>query len=112
MSADYQMVLILAIVMSFLAHDLVFKPMTQPKILWQLLVASATMIVVTQLYIELPSAQSIVLVLSFSIVLGIYGGTYDCLLRLYVRGRVLRYAYLSHVGILSGLITWSTRWVF
>lgn len=112
MSADYQMVLILAVAMSFLVHDLVFKPMEEHKILWQLLVSSATMIFVTQVYIELPAAQSMVLVISFALILGIYGGTYDCLLLRYVRGRVLRYAYLSHVGILSGIITWSTRWIF
>lgn len=113
MSADYQALMLFLVILSFMMYDLVFVyNLSISKIYFGLMAVGSLLVFVCLRFFELPDTQTAVIVVSFTAITGVYGGTADCMLRDFLQSRVMRFACLSHIGIWSGLIAWSTRWTF
>lgn len=113
MSADYQTLMLVSIAASFLMRPVVFSiNLTELKRTVYIMAVSLFLIVFCNEVMEMTTWHVFVYVMSFTIIAAIYDGAYAGGLHHYVRGYVLQYGYLSHIGILSGLIAWATRWTF
>lgn len=112
MSADYQALILFSIAFGITLHSVVFTHCTSFwKLLIDLGIPAIAFIYFGYRVFELETNQIAVWVFSFVAIAGIHGGTYEAVLRPYVRGDVLKTAYLAHIGLWSGLIVWSTRWI-
>lgn len=113
MSSDYETLIWVSILAAFLMRPVVLGiKLTELKRTVYIMAVSLFLIVFCNEVMEMTTWHVFTYVMSFTIIAAIYDGAYAGGLHYYVRGYVLQYAYLSHIGILSGLIAWATRWTF
>lgn len=113
MSTDYETLIWVSILAAFLIRPVVLGiNLTEIKRTVYLMAVALFLIVFCNEVMEMTKWHVFTYVMSFTIIAAIYDGAYAGGLKHYVKGYVLQYAYLSHIGILSGLIAWATRWTF
>lgn len=113
MSADYEALVLVSILASFAMRPVVLGiKLTELKRTVYIMAVSLFLIVFCNEVMEMTTWHVFTYVMSFTIIAAIYDGAYAGGLKHYVKGYVLQYAYLSHIGIISGLIAWLTRWTF
>lgn len=113
MSSDYQTLMLVSILAAFMMRPVVIGiKLTELKRTVYIMAVSLFLIVFCNEVMEMTTWHVFTYVMSFTIIAAIYDGAYAGGLHHYVRGYVLQYAYLSHIGIISGLIAWLTRWTF
>lgn len=113
MSSDYETLIWVSILAAFLMRPVVLGiKLTELKRTVYIMSVSLFLIVFSNEVMEMTTWHVFTYVMSFTIIAAVYDGAYAGGLHRYVRGYVLQYAYLSHIGILSGLIAWATRWTF
>lgn len=113
MSADYEALVLVSILASFAMRPVVLGiKMTEVKRAWYIMGVALFLIVFSNEAMEMTKWHVFTYVMSFVIISAVYDGAYAGGLHRYVRGHVLQYAYLAHIGILSALIAWATRWIF
>ncbi|QZE57411.1 hypothetical protein MPK71_gp202 [Erwinia phage pEa_SNUABM_1] len=105
--------MLVSILASFLMRRVVFNiNMTETKRVIHIMVVPLLLMMFCYEAVEMAKWQVTIYVLSFTMLTAMYDSAYACGLNRYVKGYVLEFGYLSHIGILSGLIAWSTRWTF
>lgn len=113
MSADYEALMLVSILMSFLLRPVVLGiNLTEVKRAWYLMGVALFLIVFCNEAMEMTKWHVFAYVMSFVVIAAVYDGAYAGGLHSYVRGHLLQYAYIAHIGILSALIAWLTRWTF
>ncbi|QZE56396.1 hypothetical protein pEaSNUABM23_00198 [Erwinia phage pEa_SNUABM_23] len=113
MSADYQALMLLSILLSFGLYDIVFKPNASSSSIYGTLGFSCVVFVVAGYRIfEMSTDQIAFLVLLFSAFAGVYGALNEIVIGKYIKGKLMRFAYLAHIGIWPVVIVWLTRWTF
>ena len=113
MSADYEALVLVSILASFAMRPVVLGiKLTELKRTVYIMAVSLFLIVFCNEVMEMTTWHVFTYVMSFVIIAAVYDGAYAGGLNRYVRGHVLQYAYLAHIGILSALIAWATRWIF
>ncbi len=113
MSADYQTLMLVAILASFLLKRVVVGPFVGPVRHTLLVILPALLLMVfCYEFLEMPRWQVFVFVMSFTSIGAVYESLYDHVMHPYIKGSVMEYGYLAHIGIWSALIAWLTRWTF
>lgn len=113
MSADYETLMLVSIFASFVMRPVVLGiNLTETKRTLYIMSIALFLIVFCNEVMEMTTWHVFTYVMSFTMISAVYDGAYEGGMKHYVKGRVLQYGYLSHIGIISGLIAWSTRWTF
>lgn len=113
MSADYETLMLMSILASFLMRPVVLTiNLTETKRTVYIMAVSLLLIVFCNEVMEMTKWHVFTYVMSFIVICAVYDGAYEGGLKHYVKGHLLQYAYLAHIGIWSGLIAWATRWTF
>lgn len=105
--------MLVSILASFLMRPVVLGiNLTEVKRTVYIMAVSLFLIVFCNEVMAMTTWHVFTYVMSFMIISALYDGAYAGGLKRYVKGHVLQYSYLAHIGIISGLIAWSTRWTF
>lgn len=113
MSADYQALMLVSILAAFAMRPVVLGiNLTEMKRTVYIMAVALFLIVFCNEAMEMTRWHVFTYLMSFMIIAAMYDGAYAGGLKHYVRGHVLQFGYLAHIGIISGLIAWVTRWTF
>lgn len=112
MSSDYQMIAMFSMALSLSLYPVVFGKWDGLYTTWDLGVNALLLILFCDRVMELHQIHTFIICISYGMIAGLYGGTYEGILRPYVQGRVLKYAYCMHIGLWTGLVAWATRVFF